>query len=114
MHELSITQSLFDLIMEQANQAGARKVHAIYLTVGEMTGVVDDSVRFYMEFLSKGTIAEEALLIIKNVGVRAKCRKCGKEYDAGELKWNCPACNSAEIEIIAGTELFVDSIEVDD
>ena len=113
MHELSITQSMLDLVVEQARQAGARKVNTINLVIGGMTGVVGDSVRFYMDFLSKETIAEGSVLNIKNIKAQARCRECCEEFDIDEFQWQCPVCGNTGIEIIRGTELSVESIEVD-
>ncbi|MBN1368481.1 MAG: hydrogenase maturation nickel metallochaperone HypA [Dehalococcoidales bacterium] len=113
MHELSITQSMFDLVLEQAKQASAQKVVSINLVIGEMTGVVGDSVQFYLELLSKGTIAEEAKLNIKSVPAKAKCQRCSKEFDLPEYEWTCPECKGDGLEITGGTELFLESIEVE-
>ena len=113
MHELSITQSLFDIVLEQAKQSRAKKVICIKLVIGDMTGVVGDSVRFYLDFLSKDTIAEGARLNIEVVPTKARCRKCEKIFELGEFSWNCPGCGGSGLEIIGGTELFVESIEVE-
>ena len=53
MHELAITQSMFELVLEQAEKAKAKKVDKINLVIGEMTGVVGDCVQFYFNFLSQ-------------------------------------------------------------
>ena len=53
MHELSITQSMLEIVLKQAEQAHAKKVTKINLVIGEMTGVVSDSVQFYLDFLTK-------------------------------------------------------------
>ncbi len=57
MHEFAITQSMLELVLEQAKEAGTKKVEKINLIIGEMSGYVEESVRFYFDFLSKGTIA---------------------------------------------------------
>ena len=113
MHELAITQSMFDLVLEQAGKAGARKVGKINLVIGEMTGVVGDCVQFYFDFLSKETIAEGAHLSFKTVPVTARCRDCDKVFELKEFDWTCPYCQGSSMEIIAGKELFVESIEVE-
>ena len=113
MHELSITQSLFDVVMEQAKQSGAKKVGSINLVIGEMTGVVGDSVCFYMDFLSKNTIAEGVTLNIKVVPTQARCRACDKTFELGEFNWNCPDCGGTGLKITGGNELFIESIEVE-
>ncbi len=113
MHELAITQSMLDLVLEQAEKAEAKSVGKINLVIGEMTGVVDRSVRFYFDFLSKGTAAEGAALAFKVVPTTARCRNCAKDFKLGEFDWTCPYCQSNNMEIVAGKELFVESIEVE-
>ncbi len=114
MHELAITQRMLDLVLEQAKKVGAEKVEKINLLIGEMSGVVDESVQFYFDFLSKGTIAERARLSFKMVPTMARCRGCGQSFELKEFDWACPYCQGNSMEIIAGQELFVESIEVEE
>ena len=113
MHELSITQSMFDIVLKQAAEAKAKKVTAINLVIGEMTGVVADCVQFYLDFMSKGTIAEGAKLSIRMVPAKATCRDCHYTFEVKEMQWVCPICGSVNLDLIAGKELLVESIEVD-
>jgi len=113
MHELSITQSMLDLVLEQAEKAGAREVGRINLVIGEMTGIVEECVQFYFDFISRGTIAEGAALSFNRVASRARCRACNKLFELEEFEWACPHCGGAELEIVEGKELFVESIEVE-
>ncbi len=113
MHELAITQSMFDIVLKQAEQVHAKKVTQINLVIGEMTGVVADSVQFYLNFLTKDTIAEGVVVSIKMVPPKAQCRSCNQTFELKEFDWACPNCKGNIVEIIAGKELFVESIEVD-
>ena len=113
MHELAITQSMLDLVLKQAEKAGAREVGKINLVIGEMTGVVEQCVQFYFSFLSRGTPAERAALSFTMVPTTARCRGCDKNFELREFDWTCPYCQSDNMEIVAGKELFVESIEVE-
>jgi len=113
MHELSITQNMFDIVLEQARKTEAKKVGKINLVIGEMTGVVGESVQFYFGFLSRETIAEGATLAFTMIPPKAQCRGCGKTFELKEFEWTCPYCHGDSLEIIAGQELFVESIEVE-
>lgn len=113
MHELAITQSMISLVLEQAKKVEAGKVVNINLVIGEMTGVVGDSVRFYMEYLGKGTVAEKADLNIKTVPAKATCRACHKTFELPEFERTCPYCKASGLDITSGTELFLESIEVE-
>ncbi len=113
MHELSITQDMLDLALSEAKKANAAKIGKINLVIGEMAGVVDECVRFYFDFLSKDTIAQGAALNIKRVPKQARCRDCGKEFELEDFNWVCPYCKGNLLEITAGSELFLESIEVE-
>ena len=113
MHELAITQSMFDLILEQAKKAKAKKVGKINLVIGEMTGVVGDCVQFYFDFISQGSLAEGAVLSFVMVPPKARCRGCDKLFELKEFDWTCPHCGGSSLQIVAGKELFVESIEVE-
>jgi len=113
MHEFAITQSMLNLVLEQAEKARAKEVKKINLVIGEMTGVVDECVQFYFDFLSKGTLADGATISFAVVTTTARCRGCGKLFEVREFDWTCPHCRGNNIEIVAGKELFVESIEVE-
>ncbi len=112
MHELAITQSMLEVVLKQAKQAKADKVTKINAVIGEMTGVVEDSVKFYLELLSKNTPAEGAELAVTSVPARAKCRTCGETSNLQPFDFTCPKCGGSSLEVVGGRELFVESIEV--
>jgi hydrogenase nickel incorporation protein HypA/HybF len=113
MHELAITQDMLDIVLQQAAEAGAKKVETINLVIGELTGFVEECVKFYFDFLAKDTIAEGASLEFTLVAPQARCQKCGGTFKPKEYDWSCPECGGSDIEITAGRELFVESIQVE-
>jgi len=113
MHELSITQSMLEIVLKQAAEAKAKKVTKINLTIGAMTGVVSDSVQFYLDILTKETIAAGAQVSFTIFPSRGKCRNCGQLFELPEFDWTCPHCQGKIIDVVSGKELFVDSIEVE-
>jgi hydrogenase nickel incorporation protein HypA/HybF len=113
MHELAITQSMLNLALEHAGRAGARRITHIHLVVGEVSGVVDESVQFYFDILSKDTLAEGARLAIKKQPARFRCTACGEEFLMEDRSWICPACQGLGGEVISGREFYMESIEVE-
>lgn len=113
MHELSITQSILSLTLEQAKKVNANKITKINLTIGELTGIVDECVRFYFELLSKDTIAAQATLSFDKPPTTLRCRQCATTFSPENMAWACPNCGEPKIEIISGRECQVSSIEVD-
>ena len=114
MHELSVTQSIMDIALRHAKQAGAQRIIAINLVIGELTGFVDDSIQFYFDFLSQDTLARDARLNFERIAPRARCHACGAEYTPPDSRlWTCPDCDALGGEVIAGREFSVASIEIE-
>jgi hydrogenase nickel incorporation protein HypA/HybF len=113
MHEFSITESVLNLALEKANEAGAAKITRINLIIGEMSGVVGDCVQFYFDAISRDTIASGARLSFEVVPTRVRCQKCQSVYTPKDGDWSCPDCHEIGIEIVSGRECHMDSIEVE-
>ncbi len=114
MHELPVTQGILDVAVEAAEKEGAARITAIDLVVGDLSSIVDDSVQFYWEILSKGTIAEGAVLHFRREPAAAACLDCGRTWNVTPpIMPKCPHCGSARIHVTGGREFFVESIEVD-
>ena len=113
MHELSITQNILSIALEQAKTVPASKITKINVTIGELSGVVDECVQFYFGLLSKDTIAAEASLSFTRPLTKLQCRNCNNSFSPNDLDWTCPNCREQKVEIISGRECYVDSIEVD-
>lgn len=113
MHELSVTQNVLNIVLEHAQRAGAQRIIAINLVVGELTGFIDDSIQFYFDMLSPDTIAAGAKLAIQRIPARLRCRACGEEFALKDSQWLCPKCSAIGGDILAGRELFIQSIEVE-
>ncbi len=113
MHELPVTQGMLSIALEHAQKAGAQKITAINLTIGEMSGIVDDSVQFYFDFLSKDTLAQGASLHFQRVPARFHCQACDQDFSLSDGQWACPHCGEWSVEIVAGREFYVESIEVE-
>jgi hydrogenase nickel incorporation protein HypA/HybF len=113
MHELSVTEGILDIALEHANAAGASKVTAINLVIGRLSSIVDDSVQFYWDTISEGSICEGAKLVFNRVPAALKCNECQTEYSIERELAPCPKCKSYNVIIVKGEEFFLDSIEIE-
>ena len=113
MHELPVTEDILRIATEHAERAGARRITAVHLVIGQLAGFVDDSIQFYFDLLAPGSLAEGARLHIQRVPACLRCRACAAEFEPAELDWTCPRCGAIAGEVVTGKEFYVDSIEVE-
>lgn len=111
MHEMSITQGIIDLCLEHA---GGRRVRSLDVEIGELSSAVPEAIEFCFEACSRDTLLEDAKLNIVRVPGMGHCLECGRETPLTELYGSCRHCGSSRVTIIAGEELRVREIEVDD
>jgi hydrogenase nickel incorporation protein HypA/HybF len=97
MHEMAITQSIIDIALAEAQKVSARKITRINVIVGALSGAAIESIQFYFEYMAKGNAAEGAELDCKAVPASLKCAQC----------------QGVGLEISAGKDCYVESIEVE-
>lgn len=113
MHELGITRSIVDIAERTAREQGAERVLSVTVAIGELSGVVPESVEFCFEACAKETLLEGARLIIDRIPGKGMCRTCGAEFILAPYSFACPACESFSVERLQGNELKVIELEVD-
>ncbi len=112
MHELTVTESILAIALRHAAPHPGGRITDLYLVIGELSSIIDDSVQFYWDIVSEGTAAEGATLHFQRIKAELKCLDCGHQYTPG-LELACPVCGSSQVRVCAGEEMFVESIEID-
>jgi hydrogenase nickel incorporation protein HypA/HybF len=112
MHELAVTESILKIVLESAQKNKATAVTDITLTIGSLSSIVDDSVQFYWNYVSQGTICENAKLHFNRVRATLKCLDCDTTYSLIDDLTPCPSCGSINVIILSGEEFQVDHIEI--
>ena len=113
MHELSVTQGMLEIVLRHAQQARAQRITHINMVIGDLTSIVDDSVQFYFDFISQDTIAEGAQLVFHRTPATFRCRDCGNTFTSNQRDFTCPHCGEMTVDVVAGNEFRVESIEVE-
>ena len=114
MHELGIAQSIMQIVLSEAEKARARKVLKVTVKVGELAGVLPDSLTFCFNLLAKSTIAEHALLTIEKIPIRGYCAECQSKFVIADNRYWCTNCGNKHIELISGRELQIGQLEIED
>jgi hydrogenase nickel incorporation protein HypA/HybF len=113
MHEMSLTESLVELIENEREKQGFARVHAVKVTVGALGHVEPDAVRFCFDAVSRGTVVEGARLDIHIVPGQAWCLDCAKTVRVADRMAVCPECGRQHLQVTGGDDLRLDELEVD-
>jgi len=105
--------SALTLALAQAQKAGATRVHEVRLRIGALSGVVPEALQFAFEALAPGTAAEGGQLVIENVPARFWCGTCAREFQSDDMFAECPDCHQPSVELRAGREMEVASLEIE-
>jgi len=111
LHELSIAESI---VRVASNYADGRRVTKVYVKVGHLRQVVPSALTFSFELVAQGTPAEGAELALEEVPVTALCKSCGEESRLVAFPLLCNSCGSADLRIVEGEELLVESLEMEE
>jgi hydrogenase nickel incorporation protein HypA/HybF len=113
MHELSLAQSIVDLVEEQRVSAGFARVRTIRVSVGVLSSVDPRALEFGFDVVARGTVAEGAALAIERPPGRAFCTDCEQTVAIATQADACPICAGHRWKVVGGQELRVVDLEVE-
>ena len=114
MHELSLTQSILDIIEDYSQKHHFEKVHSVKLSFGRLSSIEPKSLEFAFEVLSKETKAHGARLEFDILPVVISCMSCEKEVEVDSYTATCPRCAGENVVLAGGTqELKIVELDVD-
>ncbi|MFN8007778.1 MAG: hydrogenase maturation nickel metallochaperone HypA [Terriglobia bacterium] len=112
MHELSIAQSILEIVREHVPESSLAEVQSIKIRLGKWSGVLAESLDFSFSALTNDTTLSQAHLCIERVETRLECGNCGEISILDDMLFLCPKCLSPDVKLIAGSELQVVEIEM--
>lgn len=113
MHEMSIASSLIEQVLELVEQNNASKVTTVSLEVGQMRRIVPDFMETAWQSVTAETVADESVLEIDEIGIKARCNKCGLEFECELDNYLCPKCVCADVDILQGNEIILTSVDME-
>lgn len=113
MHELSLCQTILDIVNDHVAKINCRRIKKICLEVGQLAAVDKDALLFSFNVVATGTVAENASLEIIDVEGWAICDFCQKTVRLKHYYDACEACDQFSLKIIQGEELRIKFMEVE-
>jgi len=111
MHEYSIVQALLGRVADEARRHGARSVHRLTVTVGELSGVETALLATAYDIFRERTICAGAPLEIRTVKARWECPSCGRARPRGAVL-SCAACGHPA-RLVEGDEIVLERVELE-
>jgi hydrogenase nickel incorporation protein HypA/HybF len=112
MHEMSLAESILQIVEDTARSSAADQVRAVRLEIGALSHVERDALRFCFDAVTRGTVADGARLEIDATPGRAWCMPCSESVELARLGDACPRCGSYQLQVTQGEEMRVKDIEV--
>lgn len=113
MHEMSIAESVLQIIEDTARAEGYARVKAVWLEIGQLAAVEKESLRFCFDVVARDSIARDARLEITETAGQGWCMECACNVAVTSRHEPCPCCGSFQIEVTGGDEMRVKELEVE-
>jgi hydrogenase nickel incorporation protein HypA/HybF len=110
MHELSIAQNIIEIVHQYVPENELENVEKVCIKIGEVAGIVTESLRFGYSALISDTPLKNSSLEIENIPFIIKCSKCGNECNSNSGITVCNICGSSETKIISGLEMHITEV----
>lgn len=115
MHEVAIAEAVIGQVEEEIRRAGATgRVLRLELSIGRLSGVSVDALRFALELLGPGTIVESARVDFRQPKATCCCAACGERVEIDNVPAHCPRCAAREVTIEGGRDMLLETIELED
>jgi hydrogenase nickel incorporation protein HypA/HybF len=112
MHEAGIMAQALEMAFDAARREGARRIVAMKLRIGALSGVVPEALAFAFDVSTRGTMAEGARLEWDLVPVVCACPNGCADFEPAALVYECPECGAFSARVLRGRELDLLELEV--
>jgi hydrogenase nickel incorporation protein HypA/HybF len=113
VHEMSIAESVLQIIEDKARTDGYASVKTVWLEIGQLAGVETESLRVCFDVVTRDSVARDARLEIIETAGQGWCLECGHNVAVSARYEPCPHCGSFQIEVTGGDEMRVKELEVE-
>lgn len=113
MHEMSLAEGILQVLETESAKQGFTQVNIVWLEIGVLAGVEVSALEFAFEVVRRGTIAEQAQLVVINLAAQAWCMPCSQVVDIQQRFDACPHCGSYQLQVSAGDEMRIKELEVE-
>lgn len=112
MHELTLAESMIEIVESAAAKADVAKVTRVRLSIGALAHVESDALLYCCEIVSRGGVAAGACFEVERPPGRARCNACGQNFVLERLEAGCPNCAAHDLLVLDGEQMKVVEIGI--
>jgi hydrogenase nickel incorporation protein HypA/HybF len=114
MHEVALAQAVWRQVAAEMEKRPGQRLLGLALVVGRWSGADPESLEFALGLVAAESPWPGAKVTTRSEPLRLKCRPCGRGYEPSELNLACPVCGAYDSETLAGQEVRLESIEIEE
>ncbi|OHD84776.1 hydrogenase maturation nickel metallochaperone HypA [Sulfuricurvum sp. RIFCSPLOWO2_12_FULL_43_24] len=113
MHEYSIVQALLTQCEDIARENEAESVTKIVVKIGKMSGVEPHLLEIAFNTFKEKTVCDGADFVLNVQPLVIECKQCGTATELSEIYYKCPACESLDVKVIDGEDMYLMTLEME-
>lgn len=112
MHEYSIVQALLDQCEAIAKENNAQSVQKVVVKIGKMSGVEPHLLEMAFHTFKEETMCDGADFVMNVQPLTIECNQCTTITELEEIYYKCPQCDSLNVRVVDGEDMFLMTIEM--
>ncbi len=113
MHEYSIVQALIDQCEAHAKAHNSTKITKVVTKIGKLSGVEPHLLETAFETFKEQTVCDGAEFVMHLQDLKLYCNACQKESEQSESRYQCLHCQSTDVSVIDGEEMYLMTLELE-
>jgi len=112
LHEVSLLENVREILQDHAREQHFTQVKKITLEIGCLSGVEPEALRFGFSAVMKGSLAEEAELILTQLEGQGRCAACQSLVKMQYHYDSCTLCEHPFVTVLQGNEMRIKDLVV--
>lgn len=111
MHEMTLCRGIRDVITDHACRHAVTRVTRVRIALGCFSCVSKEALLFAFDVVMRGSVAEGAELVVRDLPGKALCYDCEVEVALQDRLARCPLCGGGTLMPTAGDEMRIEDME---
>jgi hydrogenase nickel insertion protein HypA len=113
MHEYSIVQALLEQCEHHAAANNADTITKVVVKIGRYSGVEPHLLEVAFNTFKEATVCARAHFVMNIQPLVIVCRNCGTQSTPDQPCYCCSACESTDVQVVDGEEMYLMSLEME-